>query len=255
MYSWIQSYSFQRSARVTLDGQTRSSVKIRGVPQGGVISPTLFIIFIDDIYDQLSSHIPRALHANDLALWTKAEQVTIAAIRMQEAMNLISDWEKEWLVMINRTKTEATCFPCLPREKSSSCRSMEKKSTSKKTSNVPRSEARQKTYQVSPHQHHVQQSSRENGPDEKKAVRNKMGSQHENLDLGLHLNCQTPHRVCLQCRSSAARTKQDQLTKAQNSGLRITTGSMKTIPRWKGRETCCHWRKGERKNSCTKVKR
>ena len=29
---------------------------------------------------------------------------------MQEAMNLISDWAKEWLVMINRTKTEATCF-------------------------------------------------------------------------------------------------------------------------------------------------
>ena len=40
MYSWIQSYLFQRSARVRLDGQTSSSVKIReGVPQGGVISP------------------------------------------------------------------------------------------------------------------------------------------------------------------------------------------------------------------------
>ena len=74
MYSWIQSYLFQRSARVRLDGQTSSSVKIReGVPQGGVISPTLFIIFIDDICDQLSSHIPRALHADDLALWTEAE--------------------------------------------------------------------------------------------------------------------------------------------------------------------------------------
>ena len=94
MYSWIQSYLFQRSARVRLDGQASSSVKIRGVPQGGVISPTLFIIFIDDICDQLSSHIPRALHADDLALWTKAEQVTTAAIRMQEAMNHISDWAK-----------------------------------------------------------------------------------------------------------------------------------------------------------------
>ena len=116
MYLWIQSYLFQRSARFRLDGQTSSSVKIReGVPQGGVISPTLFIIFIDDTCDQLSSHIPRALHADDLALWTKAEQVTTAAIGMQEAMNLILDWAKEWLVMINRTKTEATCFSLSPK--------------------------------------------------------------------------------------------------------------------------------------------
>ena len=50
MYLWIQSFLFQRSARVKLDGQTSSSVKTREVvPQGGVISPTLFIIFIDDI--------------------------------------------------------------------------------------------------------------------------------------------------------------------------------------------------------------
>ena len=91
-------------------------MKVReGVPQGGVISPTLFFIFIDEICDQLSSQIPRALHAYDLALWTKAEQVTTGAIRLQEAMNHISDWAKEWLVMINRTKTEATCFSLSPK--------------------------------------------------------------------------------------------------------------------------------------------
>ena len=125
MYSWIQ-----RSTRVRFDGETSSSVKIReGVPQSGVMSPTIFIIFIDGICEQLASHIPRALNADDLALWNKADQVTTAAIRMQEAMNIISDWAKEWLVTINRTKTEATGFS--PREKSSSCRSMDKKSTSK----------------------------------------------------------------------------------------------------------------------------
>ena len=45
----------------------------------------------------------------------KAEQVTTGAIRLQEAMNHISDWAKEWLVMINRMKTEATCFSLSPK--------------------------------------------------------------------------------------------------------------------------------------------
>ena len=83
MYSWMQSYLFQRPGRVRLEGQTSSSVNIKeGVPQGGVISPTLFIILIDDICDQLSSHIPGELHTDELALWTKAEQVTTTAIRL-----------------------------------------------------------------------------------------------------------------------------------------------------------------------------
>ena len=147
---------------------------------------------IDDICDQLSSHIPQELH--DLVLWTKGEQVTTAAIRMQEAMNLISDWAKEWLVMINRT----TCFSLSPKTESSFCRSMDKKSTSKTPPTYQGVKVdRQPTW--SPHiMHHAQQSSWENGSHEETG-RNKMGSQHGNLDPGLHRNCQTPHGVCLQC--------------------------------------------------------
>ena len=57
-----------------------------------------------------------------------------------------------------------------------------------------------------------------------------MGSQHENLDLGLHRNCQTPHGVCLQCLVICCKDNLDQLTKTQNAGLRIITGGMKTTP-------------------------
>ena len=198
MYSWIKSYLLQRSARVRLDGQTSSSVKIRGVSQGGVISPTLFIIFIDGICDQLSSHIPQALHADDLPLWTKAAQVTTAAIRMQEAMNLISDWAKEWLVTINRTKTEATCFSLSPKRE-------------------------EFILQINGQEIHQQDTPTYLG-------RNKMGSQHENPDPGVHRNFRPHMEYASRAWSSAAKTNLDQLTKTQNAGLRIITGGMKTTP-------------------------
>ena len=66
--------------------------------------------FIDDITDQLTQHISRALHADDLAIWTSAEQTTTATVRMQIARNTISQWADEWINTINRIKTEAILF-------------------------------------------------------------------------------------------------------------------------------------------------
>ena len=50
MYKWIHCFLQDRSARVKLDGYMSESVKMReGVPQGGVISPTLFLLYINNI--------------------------------------------------------------------------------------------------------------------------------------------------------------------------------------------------------------
>ena len=115
MFKWLESYLFHRSARVKIDGCRSHLVKIKeGVPQGGVISPTLFIIFIDDIVNELSRHISKALHADDLAIWTSQSYTSTATYLMQEAVDKVSEWSKEWLVEINKTKTESTCFSLSP---------------------------------------------------------------------------------------------------------------------------------------------
>ena len=94
-----------------LDRETSNLVKIReGVPQGSVISPTLFLVFIDDITENLSTYISRALHADDLAIWTAAKTTASAGTRLQGALDSISLWASKWFVQINQKKTEATCF-------------------------------------------------------------------------------------------------------------------------------------------------
>ena len=117
MYKWTRNFLFQRTARVRIDGYTSCLVKLReGVPQGGVISPTLFLIFIDDITDKLTSHISRALHADDLAVWTAAENISTAFVRMQMTVEKLGKWADEWMVTINRKKTEATVFSLSPKK-------------------------------------------------------------------------------------------------------------------------------------------
>ena len=205
-------------------------MKIReGVPQGGVISPTLFIIFIDDICDQLSPHIPWALHADDLALWTKAEQVTTAAIRMQEAMNLISEWAKEWLVMINRTKTEATCFSLSPKREEFILKINGQEIHQQDTPTYLGVKLDRKLT-WSPHISTMRSKGLRKMALMKKLAETKWGANMKILTQ-VYTAAVRPHiEYACSAWSSAAKTNLDQLTKTQNAGLRIITGGMKTTP-------------------------
>ena len=85
MYKWIHCFLQDRSARVKLDGYMSESIKMReGVPQGSVISPTLFLLYINNITTILPRHVLNTLHADDLAVWSVADNTTYAAYRIQE---------------------------------------------------------------------------------------------------------------------------------------------------------------------------
>ena len=74
MYTWIQHLLFATAARVKLDGIFRKKVCLRGVPQGGVLSSTLFLAYINDILTTISKRVSNTLHADDLAIWDAPEQ-------------------------------------------------------------------------------------------------------------------------------------------------------------------------------------
>ena len=230
MYNWIQNYLFQRTARVKLDGQLSNRVKLReGVPQGGVISPTLFIIFIDDITDHLTTHISKALHADDLAIWTTAEETTTATVRMQTAMNTISNWAEEWIVTINRTKTQSTLFSL----------STKKESFSLKIENdeIPQQETPtylgvklDKKLTWTPYL-----SSLENKAIKKMAIMRKLSGTKWGANTKVLKQVYTgavrPHlEYGSTSFGTAAKTNTGKLKKVQNTGLRIITGAMKTTP-------------------------
>ena len=111
MYKWIKSYLHNRRARVTIDSAKSKKILLRhGVPQGGVLSPTLFLIFINDLIKQLPDAVKCAMYADDLVMWCTEEHATTAQLRLQEAANILSNWTHDWCVKINKTKSFTTLF-------------------------------------------------------------------------------------------------------------------------------------------------
>ena len=69
MYKWLSEFLFNRTARVKVDGMISRQVKLReGVPQGGVVLPTLFLVNINDITTMVPRHVSNTLHTHDCTM-------------------------------------------------------------------------------------------------------------------------------------------------------------------------------------------
>ena len=67
-HKWINSWLSGRTQQVVLDGQASDPVPVlSGVPQGSVLGPVLFLIFINDLLDNIRSSV--RLFADDCVLY------------------------------------------------------------------------------------------------------------------------------------------------------------------------------------------
>ena len=105
--AWFENYLYMRHQSVSINNTRSSSEFITaGVPQGSVLGPMLFLIYItdDDISEALSG-IAR-LFADDTSLsFSSADPAEIERILNQD-LSKLSAWANIWLVIFNATKTE-----------------------------------------------------------------------------------------------------------------------------------------------------
>lgn len=67
--TWMESYLSRRCLEVVVDGQTSSRFPIcAGVPQGSILGPTLFLIYVNDLENHLPPSIQLATYADDTTL-------------------------------------------------------------------------------------------------------------------------------------------------------------------------------------------
>ena len=118
---WVRSYLADRRAEVVFDSCSSKSFRLRyGVPQGSVLGPLLFLLFINDLPQAFPSSVQYSLYADDLAIWSSSPDVGIATAKVQAALDGLTLWSRDWLMSVNVSKCTASLFSTDPRQSKTS---------------------------------------------------------------------------------------------------------------------------------------
>ena len=104
-YKILDSFLTNRKQRVVLNGISSDWKNLgSGVPQGSVLGPLLFLIFINDLVDGISSNI--RLFADDVALFAKVTDPDSTYETLINDLTKISEWASKWKMQFNPDPTK-----------------------------------------------------------------------------------------------------------------------------------------------------
>jgi hypothetical protein len=114
--SLLANFLTDRTQRVVLDGATSQSLPITsGVPQGSVLGPLLFALFIDDISSvALSNSCEILLYADDCKIYKRISDVCDSQ-SLQQSLNSLETWCSQWKLKINPLKSRYISFSLKPK--------------------------------------------------------------------------------------------------------------------------------------------
>lgn len=105
--TWFTSYLENRTQKVTVSGNlSKSATVISGVPQGSVLGPLLFIIYINDLPLHLKTS-EADLFADDTTLTASGLSTQDLHNKLQTDLDNINLWCKQNAMMLNAQKTKA----------------------------------------------------------------------------------------------------------------------------------------------------
>ena len=108
---WTTAWLNNRIAPIQLNGVSgRCRTFKEGLPQGSVLSPLLFVLYINDLLGNFSESTMVSAYADDLALANRGRKKEDVALRMHAEVDKVVSWSQQARLTINAGKCEVAFF-------------------------------------------------------------------------------------------------------------------------------------------------
>ncbi len=100
LLAFFENYIYNRHQRVTLNGSKSDWRSISaGVPQGSVLGPLLFLVYINDLTENIKSQM--RLFADDSSIFTPVKDVLDTHEQLVQDLETVSNWGHQWKMVFN----------------------------------------------------------------------------------------------------------------------------------------------------------
>ena len=105
LLKWFENYLYNRKQRLVIDGESSNWKETpAGVPQGYIIGPLLFLIYINDLVDIVNSEI--RLFADDTTVFVFVDNPVQSAEQLNNDLANMKEWADQWLITFSPPKTK-----------------------------------------------------------------------------------------------------------------------------------------------------